>query len=199
MDFKGGGVGTVNVYDFDGTIYKRDCSVEFYKYVIKKKPIVFFRCFFKQIKGILLYKLGKVPKEKMKERYFCFLKLINAEDFVEKFVNQELRRNHIAAWYKGQKKENDLIISASPYFLVKKFAERLEIDNVIASNVDMFSGSFQGKNCYGVEKIIRFRKEFKNVKIDCFYSDSKSDIPMAKQAEKAFLVQGNKIKEWKYL
>lgn len=189
----------MNVYDFDGTIYKRDCSVEFYKYVIKKKPIVFFRCFFKQIKGILLYKLGKVPKEKMKERYFCFLKLINAEDFVEKFVNQELRRNHIAAWYKGQKKENDLIISASPYFLVKKFAERLEIDNVIASNVDMFSGSFQGKNCYGVEKIIRFRKEFKNVKIDCFYSDSKSDIPMAKQAEKAFLVQGNKIKEWKYL
>lgn len=31
----------MNVYDFDKTIYKKDSSVQFYLYVIRKKPFIF--------------------------------------------------------------------------------------------------------------------------------------------------------------
>ena len=39
----------MNVYDFDKTIYKKDCSIEFYLFVIKKNPMVFFKCFPMQV------------------------------------------------------------------------------------------------------------------------------------------------------
>ena len=34
----------MNVYDFDGTIYDGDSSVDFWLYSIRKKPSVFLKC-----------------------------------------------------------------------------------------------------------------------------------------------------------
>ena len=56
----------MNVYDFDGTIYNGDSSVDIYFFLLKRYPklIAYFP---KQILGIVRYKLRLSSKEEMKE------------------------------------------------------------------------------------------------------------------------------------
>ena len=185
----------MNVYDFDETIYKGDSSIDFYKFcLIHKFRII--KYIPKQFKAMVLYKFKKIDKTKMKESYFAFLKDINTEEFLKIFWNKKEKR--IKKWYLEQKREDDLIISASPVFLLKPICDKLEITNLIASEVDSHTGKFLEKNCKGVEKVVQYKKIYKDKKIEEFYSDSYSDTPLAKLAEKAFIVKGNKRKQWKF-
>ena len=83
---------------------------------------------------------------------------------------------------------------ASPYFLLEPIATKLKV-NLIATEVDKKNGKFKSKNCYGEEKVRRFREEYKNTTINEFYSDSMSDRPMMNISKKAFLVKGDVIEE----
>ena len=47
----------------------------------------------------------------------------------------------------------------------------------------------------GVEKVIEFSKMFELEKMDSFYSDSLSDLPIMEKAKKAYLVDGDIITE----
>lgn len=181
----------MNVYDFDKTIYKKDSSVQLYLFVIKKNPLILFRCLYKQIWAILSYKVKKIDKEEMKSKYFCFLKYLDIEKLVDEFVKKEIR--NINNWYLIKRKDDDVIISASPEFLVKAFMKELGISSVIASNVDSQTGRYDGKNCYGQEKVKRFQEIYGDFEIEEFYTDSKSDLPMAEKARKAYMVKGEKI------
>lgn len=185
----------MNVYDFDGTIYKKDSSVELYKFVINKNPIILFQCLPRQVWAMLKYKLKLLTKEQMKEIYFCFLKYLKNERVIDEFVEKEMK--NINKWYYEKHKEDDLIISASPIFLIKKFAQRLDIKNILATEVEMKTGRFLSKNCYGEEKVRKFNCMFPNERIEQFYSDSKSDLPLAKYAKMAYFVDHGTIKEWK--
>lgn len=102
----------------------------------------------------------------------------------------------IKGWYKEKKKDDDVIISASPEFLLLEICTRIGIRNLIASKVDEKTGKYLGKNCYGKEKEVRFYQKFPNGIIDEFYSDSYSDEPMAKLAKKSFIVSKDVIKKW---
>lgn len=184
----------MNVYDFDKTIYKKDSSIEFYKYAIRCKPWIALKYVPKQVLAILKYKLSFITKEEMKEIYFSFLKSIETVSILNDFVEREIR--NINEWYLNQKTPDDIIISASPEFLVGAFAKRLGIKNVIASKVDVATGTYSGKNCHGKEKLNRLYSEFPEVALDNFYSDSKSDIYLARKAKHAFLIRKGKMKEW---
>ncbi len=184
-----------NVYDFDGTIYDGDSSVDFYLYCLKRKTSIIFLLPI-QILGIILYKLKIKNKEYMKEKYFCFLKKIkNIDDYVEDFW--EKNDCKIKEWYLDQSDKTDVIISASPEFLLKPLKEKLDIDKIIGSKVNKKNGVFESKNCYGEEKIVRFEKEYKNIKSSIsFYSDSiKADKPMMKYAKDAYLVNGDNVEK----
>lgn len=138
--------------------------------------------------GVLL---GKVDKTTAKERLFSFLKRMRGiEKLVALFWDQHMGSIH--NWYLNQKKSDDLVISASPDFLVREATRRLGV-SLIASKVDPCTGRFTGKNCYGSEKVIRLREESPDTEIREFYSDSRSDLPLAEIAESAFLVSGEKI------
>lgn len=187
-------VNRVNVYDFDGTIYNGDSSVDIYFFLLKRYPklIAYFP---KQILGMVRYKLHLSSKEEMKEMYFSFLKGIRTDKtFVDDFWKQN--QNKIKEWYLNQKRKDDVIISASPEFLLKPICDILGIDNLIATKVELSSGKFLSKNCQGVEKVVRFKESFSEAEIEAFYSDSKSDIYMAKLATKAFRVKKNSIMDW---
>ena len=187
-------VNRVNVYDFDGTIYNGDSSVDIYFFLLKRYPklIAYFP---KQILGMVRYKLHLSSKEEMKEMYFSFLKGVQTDKtFVDDFWKQN--QNKIKEWYLNQKRKDDVIISASPEFLLKPICDILGIDNLIATKVELSSGKFLSKNCQGVEKVVRFKESFSEAEIEVFYSDSKSDIYMAKLATKAFRVKKNSIMDW---
>ena len=181
----------MNVYDFDGTVYSGDSSIDFYLFCIKKKPSVFLKSIFTQIGGALLYYCKRIPKEKYKEKYFSFVKHIEVNaDLLNEFWDENSK--NIKKWYQDRKNVSDVIISASPDFLLQPICDRFGV-SLIASKVDPSTGVFSGKNCYGNEKVIRFFEKYPEGKIDEFYTDSKSDFPLVKIAEKAYLVNKSKI------
>ena len=183
----------INAYDFDGTIYDGDSSVDFYFYCLKhnKKVLLVFP---KQVFGIILYILKINDKTKMKESIFSFLKYMQDIDkLIDDFWNE--KNKNIKEWYLKQKKDNDVIISASPEFLLKPLEKKLNV-SVIASIVDKNTGKFNSKNCHDYEKITRYEKQFKN-KINNFYTDSiRADKALLEYATNGFIVRGNEITKY---
>ena len=179
----------MNAYDFDKTVYHRDSTIEFYLFCLKSHPGI-ARHLPAQGWAAIKYLLKRIPKKDFKQRFFCFLSSISD---VEKEVVRFWESRDLQEWYVKQRSEEDLFISASPDFLLRPIAQRYVVA-LIATEVDPQTGRFLGENCYGEEKPHRFFAEYGDMQVKEFYSDSLSDAPMAKLAEKAFLVQGqNKI------
>ena len=66
----------------------------------------------------------------------------------------------------------------------------------MASRVDAHTGAYTGVNCWGAEKVCRFREKFGDAQIETFYSDSLSDSPLAEIAQKAWIVRGDEMIAW---
>ena len=62
--------------------------------------------------------------------------------------------------------------------------------------MDRHTGETEGENCHGEEKVRRLREAYPEVEIREFYSDSLSDTPLAKLADKAYLVKGQELLPW---
>lgn len=185
----------MKVYDFDKTIYKGDSSIDFFLFILKKYPISYFIIPIIVI-YFILYKFNIVSKIKFKEKFFSIVKISkNIDKDIQLFCDNNI--NKIYDWYRQQMTSSDIIISASPEFLVKKMCEKLASQKVIASVVDKKTGKFISKNCYGDEKFNRLKKEFSKIRINEFYSDSNSDLPLAKLAKKSFKIIGGKPTVWK--
>lgn len=181
----------MNVYDFDGTIFRGDCSIQFYLFCLRHRPSIIF-CFPKQCIGMLSYLIGHCTKKEWKECFFSFLDKIDDIDIlIEKFWKCSERR--IASWYLDQKESTDLVISASPEFIIAPICEKLGIGKPIASRVEKKTGKFISENCYGMEKVKRFRKEYPNIEVENFYTDSKSDLPMMQLARNSYMVKSGNI------
>lgn len=171
----------MNAYDFDGTIYQGDSTKDFYWFCLVHNPRV-MKALPIQIKGIALYLIKVYTLKDFKTDFYSFLKYLdNWKESVELFWNKYSSK--VGKWYIDQKREEDLIISASPEFLLKPICENLGVKNLIATKIDPFTGKHLSENCKGEEKIIRFRKRFPDETIDHFYFDSKSDLPMCKLAK----------------
>lgn len=185
----------MNVYDFDGTIYDGDSAIDFYFFCLKRHPLI-IRKLPRQFLGFFKYKLKKVTKEKFKEDFYSYFKCLkNIDEEVKVFWNRKNKK--IKKWYLEQKTKNDLIISASPEFFLKPICHKLNI-NLLASRVNKKNGKYESLNCYGEEKVLRFKNSYRDKIINNFYTDSKSDFPLVKISKKAFLVEKNKIIDWPY-
>lgn len=183
----------MNVYDFDNTIYSGDSTADFIFWCIKKNPFLSLK-FLPGAAAFGGYMLKQCNKTYFKEKLYRFLSAVpnpvqSAEMFWEEYDE------NIKDWYLDQKKEDDVIISASPEFLLKPICKKLGIKYLIASRVDPSTGMYLGENCYGEEKVRRFKKQFDTTPEE-FYSDSLSDAPMANIAEKAFLVDDDILIPW---
>lgn len=184
----------MNVYDFDKTIYAGDSTIDFYMYCLRKHPIILI-LFPKQIIGLLGYKLKIIEKTKCKECFFCFVKILKNVDLdIECFWDEHQYK--IKKWYYEIRQDTDVVISASPYFLLNGICSKIGVAKLLASNVDKKTGMFLGANCYGEEKVKRFYEEYPNQKIERFYSDSCSDSPLANIANQSFIVKKNKLIPW---
>lgn len=182
----------INAYDFDKTIYDGDSSADFYKYCLKRNKKVLLQAPV-QLWGTILYLLKIIDKTKFKEHVFSFLKRIdNIDDYIDDFWNNNFK--NIKKWYINQKEKTDVVISASPEFLLKPLEKKLNV-SIIASKVDKKTGKFLSKNCHDYEKIKRYEEKYSK-KIKAFYSDSiKADRAMFEYAKKAFLVTKDKVEE----
>ena len=182
-----------NVYDFDGTIYRGDSTADFFLYCVIHYPGVLGT-----FPGAVLTYLGMwlkiVEKTRAKERFYRFLtKLPDPQVAIADFWASHFDR--IYPWYLQQKRSDDLIISASPTFLVQPAADRLGVA-LLASRVDWKTGKTTGLNCHGAEKAVRLAAAYPEDRILHFYSDAFSDQPLAALAQQAFLVRRGRIVPW---
>lgn len=184
----------MNIYDFDKTIYNGDSTVDFYLFCLKrhKKILGLVPSLLSAFIKFYVFKRGS--KTDFKQTMYKFLTCCDIDKDLSDFWNEH--RSKIKGFYLRQKKEDDVIISASPYFLLEPICKELGIKYLLASIVDRKTGKYTGLNCHGEEKVRRFYEEFGKVTPDEFYSDSHSDDPMAKISKKAFIVKGEKIEKW---
>ena len=119
--------------------------------------------------------------------------MINIDDeFLSEFWDKH--EKNIKKFYIDRDHKNDIIISASPEFLLNPISIKLGVKDLIASVVDEKNGTYTGINCHDVEKVRRLNEKYSNYKVVESFSDSiKSDRPILELAEKAYQVKGDKL------
>ncbi|MBO4823001.1 MAG: haloacid dehalogenase-like hydrolase [Clostridia bacterium] len=183
-------------YDFDKTIYDGNCFVDFYFYCLVRRFYIIFLLPYQAVVG-LLYVVRLIDRKLCKQLFHVYLFFIGGKvKLITQFWQTHLSK--IKPWYLKQKRDDDVIISATPKFFLQPACDALKIKHLVATQMNMRTGKIDGDNCYGVSKVTMFKETFgANVVLKAFYSDSKSDIPMMQFAEKGYFVFGNVIKEYK--
>lgn len=185
----------MNVYDFDGTIYPTDCTIGFCFWCMKRHPKLWITFAPRMIKVVSQSARGKVPEYLMHRRLMQFLTMVDdVEEQIERYWDKNEKK--IASWYLAQKKDDDLIISASPTCIIEPIARRLGV-RFVATEFDIQYGVFTNNLMYAKEKA-RYIIDQGFPMIDNFYSDSLSDTPIALLAEKAHFVskRATKVTDW---
>lgn len=189
----------MNAYDFDETIYDGESSVEFVFAFIKHDPTV-LKFIPKVMKEFFRYSKGELTVTEFTNKYGKELKeyFQKHKDTIPAVVSEfwDKRMHKIKPFYKKLQKEDDIIITASPYFMMNEICSRLGIKNLVASEVDMDEGVIT-KACFREEKIDCLKKAFPNAEIDDFYTDSLNDQFLFPLAKRVFMVKGNKITQIK--
>ena len=106
----------INAYDFDETIYDGDSTRDFYFFCLKRHLQILLLLPY-QAFWFLLFVLGIIRKTFFKERFYVFFRSVRDIDSEIK-IFWDTHEKKIKKWYLEQKKDTDIIISASPEFLL---------------------------------------------------------------------------------
>lgn len=184
----------MNIYDFDKTIYDGDSTADFIKFCAKRYKKTWLTLI-PTAWAFLLYAIGVYGKTRFKEKMYRFLRYVPDIDTALKEF-WDIHERNILDYYKMQRDKEDIVISASPEFLLKPICKRLGVEKLIASKVDKYTGIYTGENCWGDEKTKRLSEEYGIERCDKFYSDSFSDTPLAEIADEAYIVRKNVLTSW---
>lgn len=179
----------MNGYDFDETILKDNSVRSFFCYCFVRLPYLFI--YLPVLLAAVIFKRA-VSANTYYNMLTYFVKLVpNKQKFVVRFWDKHLKK--INKWYYEQQREDDIVISASPLYLVEEACKRIGV-RCIATPVDLKTSKVLGGNhCYGKQKPVFFRERFGDTPLEAFYSDSMSDEPMFKLAKRGYLVKGSSI------
>lgn len=181
------------VYDFDGTIYDGDSTVDFLKFLInkKKKLIIYFPKF---VFSYIKYKFKLISKEKLKESIFSIFRYFdNIDELLIEFWKRKEKK--LKPFFRNKKNhKNDVIATASPEFLIKPIADKYKIKKLFGSIVDKKTGKYLGLNCHGQEKIKRIQNMYpKDIIYEMYSDDVIADRPLLELSQKSYIVKKNKI------
>ena len=178
----------MNVYDFDNTVFRPDSSFAFCMFCLRHYPRSMLNDASELFPALIAIRSGKISDvSPLKEKVFSFLRYLpDVDQAVCDFWQANL--SGFQPWYLEQKRSNDVIISASPEFLLKSVTEDYLGVHLIATKMDRYTGRILGLNCHDTQKVIRFREEYPWAPVESFYSDSLTDGPMAGIADQAYFV-----------
>ncbi len=150
----------MNVYDFDGTLYRGESCLHFAFYCIIRKPKILL--FLPEI--LRLYKDHKNNELNIEKANEVFKKILNTISTNEKELNEFIK----SFWKKYDRKLNydliekikqkDIIISAGPDFLLKQ--SPIKDKNIFCSQIDLKKKKILFF-CYGENKRKKFKEIFK--------------------------------------
>lgn len=179
------------VFDFDGTITSKDTFLEFIKFTKGKWQYALGMLLCSPV--LVAFKLHLIPNWKAKQIVFGYffkgvdLSLFN--DWGSAFAS-EIEQFTRPLAFEGVKKhqangDNIVIVSASIENWIKPWADKMEISNLLATQLEVdaenrLTGKFLTKNCFGKEKVNRILQSFPN-RDQYFleaYGDSRGDKEM---------------------
>lgn len=186
----------MNVYTFDGTLYNGNVEKDFYTFCLgRNKKLLKFRTL--QCLSYLKYIAGLISKTEYHEIFNSYLKDVeNVDKEVEAFW--ETAEKKLIDWTQDWRLEDDVLISASPEFLLTAFAEKNNY-TLYATKVDKNTGKIDGEVIYGEEKVTFFRDVFGNKPIIRFFGGSKADAHIAKIADRAYVIKNGRPAMWSNL
>lgn len=184
----------MNIYDFDGTIYQGNSTFDFYIHCVKRHPKLLFTIP-KQLCSLTLRIFGKYDEVTFVEHFYSFLnQLENISSDLEDFWKQ--KEHKIQKFYQKKKTSSDIVISASPDFLLRPICQKLGVKKLVASEFDPHTGKCTGIYCQGEKRLPALKNAIKGDIIQKFYSDSIKDEPIAKVAQCAYLVKKGRLIPW---
>lgn len=187
------------VFDFDGTITKKDTLIDFLIYNFG--VLLFITKTISVIHYLILFVLGIIPNYIAKEKLFSvFFKGMAFDHFNRiceayslEYIDRITRKDAInrILWHKNNG-DILIVISASIDNWIRPWAIKNGFHEVISTIPEVkngvLTGKFQSRNCYGEEKVNALLKRYPNRK-DYYlvvYGDSKGDIELLTIADKSF-------------
>ena len=184
----------MNVYDFDETLFTGDSEDRFFEFMFAKKGFRHYKINFKFFD--LLNKMHLMKKTRSREHQYAFLKKIDNLDATLKEYWNEVEK-YMKPWYNDVKRDDDIIASGTPRFLLVPIMKKLGLTNLVATEMDPHTGKIDGDFAVGELKIVNFKAQFPLECIDKFYSDAYSDHYLAEHAKEAYVVHDDdQITEW---
>ncbi len=185
----------MNVYDFDETIFTGDAEDRFFKFMFAKKGFRLFKIKWEYYD--ILAKMHIITKTKAREGQYSFLKKVDDVDKVVAEYWAEVEK-YMKPWYNDAKRDDDVIASGTPRFLLEPIVEKLGIGGLVATEMDTKTGKIDGDFAIGEFKPVNFKNQYGLDCIDNFYSDAYSDHYLAEYAKKAFIIHGenDECTEW---
>ena len=189
----------MNVFDFDETIYDGESSVQFMLYYLRTDPGV-VRYIPDLVKVMARYYRGEMHADDFMRVYGPLLrdyftrKKPDLAPLVKRFWDK--REHKIKPFYRRIQRSDDVIITASPIFLMEDICARIGVQHFIATDFDVKTGEVHAA-CYRENKVNLFRAAFPDGEIDDFYTDSVNDEFLFPLAKRVFMVKRHEIRQIK--
>ncbi len=185
------------LFDFDGTITKKDSLLDFIIAVYGRSKFV--QGILMSLPILLAWKFGfntaKKAKEKLITRFFGGVGLDEVEakgrDYLirlDKIVSGVAMRK--IAWHQSQN-HKIVVVSASSELWLKPWCEQHKLQ-LICTRWEVIDGKITGRidgeNCSGEEKVRRIKEHYDLGEYSSIYAygNSKGDLPMLKLANEKF-------------
>jgi len=189
---------TLALFDFDGTITKKDSLFHFLRFAVGN---------FRFYVGLLALsptlfglKMGLLNAQKAKEKVIYFYLKNKAKNNLQEIagiytlsmLNSIFRKTALErlAWHKAQGHQI-YIVSASAELWLVQWCKNEDIGLIatkLAFENEKLLKEFASPNCNGTEKMNRIKREIDLAQFDCIfaYGDTKGDIPMLSLAQKTY-------------
>lgn len=180
----------MKVFDFDNTIYRGESSVDFSFYMIRhnKKILRYVPTILFSLAG---YKLCLLKKEKLEAIINNFFEgVLDGTESPPVFVKPFWETHACRLNEKILKliEPDDVIISASPIFLIDGIREKLNTEKIIGTEVDLQQKKVTWFN-FGDNKVKRYKALYGDRQIDAFYTDSNNDKDLMGISREVFIVK----------
>lgn len=189
------------LFDFDGTLIKKDSFILFSIYSQKKISVI--KAYIKILPEFLLAKLGIIAIERVKERLFKYLysgiRIEQFNNLCENFIKiiDKHKNVKLLNLVEEFKRENSklVIVSASISNWIEPWAREYGFNSIIATEIEIdkngiITGNFKTRNCKRKEKVNRVLEKFPNIhKYEIYaFGNSKGDKEMMEFAKFSFIL-----------
>lgn len=189
----------IAVFDFDGTITRKDTLIEFLHSTHGNR---FYLRFASLLPMLLLYKIGLIRNDRAKQiilrNFYKGWPIERFDQACADFVQSiRIRPMAIASLQKHLSNgDSVVIVSASPENWVRIWALANGVEMVLGTQLEVdddkrITGRFTSPNCYGAEKVHRLCKTFPQLLCDrsaihlTAYGDSRGDRELLAFADSA--------------